>query len=427
MATITLRSKVGRLVCVLAELLVFLALAVWIVRSYSADRTARRVDAASLERAIRYDPGNAEYHLRLGRVNQYSITDVNPELAVELLKRAAELNPRNPQPWLELSAAYGFQGNADAAETCLLRADRLAPRLPSIQWVIGNFFLLQGNTDQAFKHFQVVLAGTHQFDQILFRTAWKASEDPQKILDELIPRKVATEFGYLYFLLQENRLAEALTVWQRIAASGERFDAARVTAFLDRLISARLPSEAGEVWSDLVRTGLIPPTHQPAAQNLIVNGDIEEEILNLGFDWRITKVEGVHVTPDGSVFHSPSRALQISFNGKSNLYYLGLYQFVRVEPGRSYQLKGYLRTESITTDSGPRLRVQDAYDASQLQKFSESVTGSSGGWNQIILDFTAGPRSELVVVGVARLPSRKLDNQIAGTVWVDDVSLSPVR
>jgi len=421
-----IRSKLSRVGLIVLEIAVFLVLTWRVTRVFLADLAARNVDAASLQRAIRLDPRNSEYHLRLGRLTQYSITEVNPDLAMEHLRRATELNPRDPQAWLELSAAFGFQGNVAQAEACLRRADKLAPNLPSIQWVVGNFFLLQGNTDEAFKHFKVTLAGTPKYDQILFRTAWKASDDGKKILEELIPRQASTEFRYLHYLLGEKRLAEALAVWKRIAAGPETFPPTRATLLMDRLFAAHLAGDAMQVWNDLRRKGLIQPTYQPTAQNLLVNGDFEEDILNAGFDWRIASVEGVQVAPDGSNFHSPSRALQISFGGKSNLNFFGVYQFVKVEPNRAYRLKAFLKTDGITTDSGPRLRVYDAYDARQLQKFSESLTGTSGGWNQVVLDFTTGPLTELVIVGVARVPSSKLDNRIAGRVWVDDVNLVPL-
>jgi hypothetical protein len=41
------------------------------------------------------------------------------------------------------------------------------------------------------------------------------------------------------------------------------------------------------------------------------------------------------------------------------------------------------------------------------------------------LDFTAGPKTELIVVRLTRLPSKKFDNLISGKVWLDDVQLTP--
>jgi hypothetical protein len=300
----------------------------------------------------------------------------------------------------------------------------LAPNLPHIQWVIGNFFLLQGNIDEALRHFKVVLAGSSQYQQILFKTAWKAVDDNRKILNELIPRQFSIEIDYLYFLLSQKKLDEAEEVWKRIATGSQKFAPELAGGYIDTLLTAHRLNEASHVWDDLRSKGLIKPTYQPTASNLVVNGDFEEDLLKMGFDWRVVPMEGIYAGVDTSTYHSPSRALLIRFSGKQNIDYHHVYQFVRVEPGRTYRLQGFLKTEGITTDSGPRLEVRDGHDASQLQTFSESNVGTSGGWTQVILDFTAGAKTELVLAGVARLPSRKLDNLIAGKVWVDDVSLA---
>ena len=144
---------------------------------------------------------------------------------------------------------------------------------------MGNFYLLQGKNDEAFKHFKMTLDGGHRYDRILFRTAWRASEDGAKILTDLIPRRLDTEFSYLYYLLDEGKLSEALPVWARIISSGEKFDPIRARGLMDRLLTGRMPAEATRVWNDLRDKGLIVPTYQPTAQNLIINGNFEEEIL----------------------------------------------------------------------------------------------------------------------------------------------------
>jgi hypothetical protein len=90
------------------------------------------------------------------------------------------------------------------------------------------------------------------------------------------------------------------------------------------------------------------------------------------------------------------------------------------------RLQAFMRTEGISTDSGPRLEVRDAYDAAALDQFTESLTGTTTGWDSLLLDFRTGPRTSLLIVTLARLPSRKFDNLIAGKVWLDDVQLTPL-
>ncbi len=426
MFQLKLNSLVSRLAVVLGGLAVFILLSIWIIRACMAFQIANTPLYPNLERAVRLDPGNAEYHLGLARLAQYSVEHMDAELAMAQLKEAARLNPHDPQPWLELSAAQGFQSDMAASEASLRRADALAPHLPSVQWVIGNFFLLHGDLDEAFRHFKIVLAGSRQYSRILFSTAWKASGDGEEILNELIPDQVSTEIDYLYYLLSQKQYPESAAVWKRIAASSETFPPEVASGYFDRLINAQMPDEAALVWNDLQSKGLIKPTYQPRDDNLLVNGDFEEDLLKMGFGWRTPKHEGIYVGLDGTAFHSPSRSLLITFSGKENVGFQPVYEFVRVSPGRSYRLSGFLKTDGITTDSGPRLQVRDAYDPSALREVSEGLTGTTGGWSQLILDFSTSPKTQLIVVGIARLPSKKLDNLIAGKVWVDDLSLTPL-
>jgi hypothetical protein len=426
MIRIEIHHTLVRALLIVLEIAAFLLLSVRVGMNLMASRAGEGAGAAELNRAIELDPGNAEYHLRLARLALYSVANASPELAQEHLSRAAELSPRNVQVWLELSAAYGFQGDTEKAESYLRRADILAPQIPAIQWVVGNFFLLQGNIDQAFKHLRSTLNGSHKYDSILFRTAWKASEDGATILAELIPDRAETEFSYLYYLLDENKLPEALAVWNRIAASPQKFEAIQAAGFLDRLLADRRPADAAHVWNDLRDKGLIKPTYQPTAQNLMINGDFEEDLVNGGFDWRIGKVEGAQAFVHGDAFHSPSHSMRVTFDGKSNINFDHVYQVVRVEPNQKYRLQGHLKTDRITTDSGVRLGIQDSYDPARLSVFSESYTGTTPGWNQVALDFKTGPTTELITVRLARQPSKKLDNLISGTAWLDDVSLTPV-
>ena len=109
------------------------------------------------------------------------------------------------------------------------------------------------------------------------------------------------------------------------------------------------------------------------------------------------------------------------------MFYHEVYQFVKVSPGQSYRLQAFMKTQDITTDSGTRLEVHDAYNASALSRVTDDLTGTSDGWTSLLLDFTTGPKTALIVVGLVRLPSKKLDNLISGKVWLDDLQLTPTR
>src|SRR5579884_3754398 len=219
---LVLKNNVGKAATLAIGVIVFALLFVWIARAYLATLVSERPTAKNLQAASQLDPSDAEYPLELGRLYQYSAQDIDPDRAIQELTRSAQLNPYDPQTWLDLANAFQLQGEADKAEACMRRADFLAPHLPRFQWAIGNFFLLHNNLDEAFRHFKMVLAANEYQDPI-FNTAWKASGDPQKILAELIPKNADQELQYLNYLIASHHWNETEPVWELIAKSRTSF------------------------------------------------------------------------------------------------------------------------------------------------------------------------------------------------------------
>lgn len=424
---IAIKSRLVRAGLIFVELAVLLLVAAWIVKAYVAQTLASKPSLHNLELAVRLDPGNAQYHLALGRLYEYVPESAQPQKAMEEFRRAAELSPRDPEVWINLAAASEFQGKVEQSADYLQKADYLAPRLPDFQWPIGNFYLLHGDTKEAFRHFSVVLAATRQYDELIFNMAWKASGDSNAILSELIPDDPGAEFSYLAYLMGLDRYAETQPLWKRIAGGAARFAPQQAAGYTDGLIGAHEPAEAYQVWTDLQKKGIVRYASPETTGNLVTDGDFEDELLNMGFSWRIPQVEGVYAGLDTSNYHSPGHALLVQFTGKENFDYRQVFQYVKVSPAASYRLQAFMMTDGITTDSGPRLEVRDAYDPGALDQFTPDLTGTSNGWSPLLLDFKTGPKTELLVLSLTRLPSQKLDNLIAGKVWLDDVRLTPLE
>lgn len=422
---VTVKSLPLRLVLIAIESAVFVALTLWVGKTYFADVVARRLDAEDLGLASRLDPGESDYHLKLGRIYQYSLTDIDPSRAIAELTQATQLDPMDAQPWLDLGAAQVVAGQIDEAVVSLQRADYLAPNLPGFQWAIANFFLLHGNVSEAMRHFRVVLAGTQRYDSVIFSTAWKAVGDGDQILATLIPDRVPTEFSYLYFLITQNKGPEAEKLWKRIASNPSSFDPLAARPYIDWLMGTHQPDEAYAVWTDLRKRKLL--TESTAPGNLVANGDFEQGIENFGFGWQVDNYyPGVYVTQDSTIFHSSGHSMLIAFTGKENFMYQGLHQWVKVTPGIAYQARVYMKTDGITTDSGPRLEVFDTLNPHALNVFSDQLTGTNAGWTLLSVDFKP-KETHYVTVCIARVYSEKLDNKIAGKVWVDDVSVAPIQ
>ncbi len=404
------------------EAVVLLVLTLWVARNYLAFLIAKKPSIHNLALAQKYSPGDAIYPYLQGRLFEYSLTEVHPAQALEKLTQAVRLNAYEPQEWLDLGAALELQGEIDRAEQCLLRTDFLAPRQPQYQWAIANFFILHGNINEAFKHLRMILAADATYDGYIFNTAWKASGDANKILQELIPS--GANFRYMYYLIGTQRYPEADAVWQRIISTPGKFDPQLASGYIQVLISNRRPEDAYQAWEVLRKRGIISPTYEETPQNLIENGDFEEKPMNMGFDWRMAPLNGVYIGLDQTTFHSPAHSLLIQFQGKANYDFYHVNQAVLVKPETSYQLRAFMKTAEITTDSGPRLEIRDAYDPRNLDVATQNLAGTTPGWVLISQDFRTSPKTHLIVVILRRFPSQKFDNLISGKVWLDDVTLT---
>src|SRR5207253_3472082 len=94
--------------------------------------------------------------------------------------------------------------------------------------------------------------------------------------------------------------------------------------------------------------------------NLILNGGFENAFLNGGFDWRYQPKDQVEVALDTNEFHRGNRALRMVFKGPATPD-TGILEYVAVEPNTDYRFSAYTKAEDITSASGPRIAVQDAY------------------------------------------------------------------
>ena len=123
--------------------------------------------------------------------------------------------------------------------------------------------------------------------------------------------------------------------------------------------------------------------------------------------------------------HSGSRALRIDFTVPRNSDYELAYQFVPVVPGRTYQLSAYVKSQAITSDSGPRLRVLDQNCAACLEVTTEGSSGTTD-WHPVTTQFTTGPTTDLIRLSIWRPRGRSYPMEISGQAWFDDISLHPI-
>jgi hypothetical protein len=85
-----------------------------------------------------------------------------------------------------------------------------------------------------------------------------------------------------------------------------------------------------------------------------------------------------------------------------------------------------MRTEDISTESGPRFQITDPNHDKATFILTENLTGSNP-WKQISADFITSPDTHFLAIRLRRTGSRLFENRLSGSVWVADVYLIPAE
>lgn len=179
-----------------------------------------------MERALYYNPGNADYYFDYGvslnasglagkakdqwmkakelrpgfkeamfAMADYYVSFTDYGNAEAILKEVLKTSPKNAQAYLGMGKVYLAKGSLDEAYRAFSRAAQLEPKNADAQNLIGEVFDRQGLTNQAFTHFQRALRldpkhGVAHFNLSLY---WK-DRDPKKAKQEV---KAAIQSGTL--------------------------------------------------------------------------------------------------------------------------------------------------------------------------------------------------------------------------------------
>ena len=389
-------------------------------RSYAVVRLGESSEVEALERAVRLEPKNADAWYRLGRVRSILLQDIPG--SIPALQRAIMLDPRHARYWLDLGLAYQYTGDSKAQRNAIETAMRLDAHDPDIAWEAANYYLLAGDTSQALKLFRVSLEGDpieKHFPRAILLSARATNQDYLRVLNEVVPRDPRSYLGYLDFLVSLRQYDIADTVWSRTVELSQPVKPIWASQYLTSLVVRNDSERAREAWNSLAK---IAPELQPYvySDNAIVNGGFENNILNLGFDWRYERTEEVALEIDNELFHGGTHALLITFSGRP-VADIGLHQTVPVDGGQCYELSGFLRSSELEGVSGLRFVLRDV-KTSREYAASGDITGTHG-WEELRQTFRTDPGTHFLDLTIGR---EHPQTAIRGRAWVDDLRLTRV-
>ena len=405
-----------------AILLVAATLAFLAGKDALAERYAHSANAEEWLRAVQLEPGNASHWARLARYRHLDFERADVPQAIRYYHRALAIDPRAAYTWTDLAGAYEMAGDLSRAREAFETAEAAYPLSAEVAWRYGNFLLRQEQFPQAFTEIRRAVKTDPRQARLAISRCWRATRDIHLILERALPSDAEVYLATLDYLVSEHETGAALVAWQRLLALGHSVELPRASPLLDELIQNDRIEEARRVWKQaLAAAGL--PTDESVGGSRVWDGGFEGPFTNGGFGWRQYNIAGASFEFDTETRHSGSRSLRVAFDGSANLDFQHLEQYIPVEPNTRYRFAAYLRTDGITTDSGVRFAIFPR-GPGEKPLFTPNLIDTQP-WALDETEFTTGPQTRLVEIVLRRMPSQKFDNKIQGTVWVDDVSLTP--
>jgi tetratricopeptide (TPR) repeat protein len=372
----------------------------------------------SLLRAIRLSPSNPDPYYRVGLLYQWNIRNIDLKESLKYLKKAIERNPFEQQYYLNLAKVLQRMGEKNASEQALEKAVLVFPTSYQGRWVSGNLLLQQGAIEKALPHFTYILENYPNQSGLVYNILLKAIDDTDFILERVVSKTTISINQCLIYLYEIGDKEAAKKAWDKKVSYGIKSDRIETLRHIEFLVNHGDLHEAFWVWKTRLREEGVPI---PSDGNLMTNGGFEKEkVLGGGFDWKIEKVSGAETSFDHSTVFEGKSSLKIGFNGKENVDFYHVYQFVPLKPNTEYVLRANMKTQAITTKSGLKIEISGVGPA--FYKASEPLIGDNE-WRELIVPFRTPAQSQGGQVRVRRNRTDKFDRYISGTVWVDNIQL----
>ncbi len=333
-----------------------------------------------------------------------------------LFQQALARDPASPYRWSDLADSYTSAGRLEEARYCHQQSVERGPNIPRILLRAANFFYRQDEIDRALRLTARALASSRDYDKAIFGNYARLDIPVADILHRGMPSEGGAAPAYFRYLIESGSLPRLAFAWGWLRQNSLD-NRILLRSYIDSLLGARQFEAASKVLAEYAHR----PGNDGYKGNRVFNASFEHEPTGTLLDWNITLDQHAELSWDRVTAFKGSRSLRVQFDGEANIAYRHVYQKVVVNPGRIH-FRAAIRAQGVTTDQGLGFRIYDAERESRVDVRTETVTGTCD-WKTLETEFSAPRQSRLLQIQLVRQPSSKFDNKLAGTVWIDDISL----
>jgi tetratricopeptide (TPR) repeat protein len=340
----------------------------WSVRIAVADLAASDKTMEGFSRAMRIAPNDPELRMQEALFRSDNDDGENSLSVDEDLRLASRLNPYDSNLLMTLGVREEFRGDNTTAEAYLKRAVEVDRQFKP-GWTLANFYSRTGQPEKSRPLIKHVLGlEPLGFDpDPVFALCWEEAgagdevETSRKIL-ELIPAAGTRRVQYLSFLMKTKRADAALELWPQALQVFDAKDAGEVSVvmeFNDFLIRQNRIPDAVKVWNELAGRGVVQGEHLSLAKGVsVADPEFQFPLDGRGFHWRLNETPGVF---PGKV--ASGLRLEISGNQPESLTALSV--IAPVVAGKAYRLRWKIDGSALNSprDPGFAFQVMDGASA----------------------------------------------------------------
>ena len=343
----------------------------------------------------------------------------NVEASVRRYENVVRLAPDDYRWWVELGRADGQAEYSDRAEMAFRRSVELAPSYAFPRWQFGNFLLRENRPAEAFDELRQITENDLTYREQVFSLAWDYFEhDPAK-LEALASDTPEVRSSLALFYAARGQAADSLRIWNTLndTQKAEHPQTARIIA---QALTEKKFYRQGLEFSRQV--GIDPD----AQSETVTNGGFEKALgtpEDNYYGWNVERTDNkLDIATDSSVKHQGNRALRLNFRTYVRAELGNPWQIVGTQPGTSYVLHFWARTENLKSAGMPTVEVVDPSD-NRLIATSPAINAGTNDWQEFSIEFKAPEAVDGVFVRVARSYCGDAC-PIVGILWLDDFSLN---
>lgn len=421
----------SRSIVVRAALVVSMLLALWLawyafsreIGNMMAEITApTAVNAKATARAALWmAPADPFVNWLLATTENDAFIPEKAAASVRNFEKLVQLAPNDYRWWIELGRAREQGEDVAGSEKAFRRSVELAPSYAYPRWQLGNFYLRQGRNDEAFAEMKLAAQDSPLYREQVFYTVWDFFNQDKEQLERIVGNSPQVQATLAKFYASHGQPDAALRTWNSLTPE-EKEEHRPIGLLMMQQLHEKKHFRAS--LSFVREMGWEPQAEMEKIQNGGFESPVRPEVPKaVYFDWNVADKDKFTVRQDQTQKHEGKSSLRLNFNSVSVPTFANVSQIVAVEPGASYSLTFWLRTENLKSAGPPQVEVAGINDGRTFGSTPQFATGTND-WQQMRIDFSVPADTDGVVVRTVRYCGENCP--LVGIVWYDEFNLQKI-